>query len=563
MKPFLIVWIGLLVSQICCSNDANSNLWQAKGIKEQDATSNKEEPPREPIRPSRIIFGSCSSQHYEQPFWSVIKDRQPTAFVWAGDAVYADDRRENDGHILDATPDYLHQLFEQQRQVPGYEALVKDTDIDIFGTIDDHDYGTNNGDKTFAWGKQNGAEFVRFLGLDQSTSAMARRAMDGKGVYGVQVYDFARTPRNFQVLSDVEAGLDPHVVSFEEWNKRDVKDADNAKLVAVFVLDIRTNKDPWSKDYAKRYSMYPEGDFLGQEQWQWFETAIGRSRAAVNVIVTGIQVHAPWFYDGNLVENWSAFPRAQHRLYQAILRPNVRAPLLITGDVHLAQLLRKDCRQQRSEEDGTSTMRPIYEITTSGMTHAWGAKFTCGRRNIGRLCNFAPYNAIFGWIMAFAHWISPWTALLRDEKTNLPQYTLQKNVAELEFDWSRQLVIVRVLGDEGQLLLKQKWTMNVLTTVGDERWNLLGPKSFGVAQKQLEGALGSSLPIFGNDLEEEFVCVNYRGNLDLIQFAFSIAAIVAFSFIIVMYPSLFVIGLVILWLRRRRQNTSKRKHKAD
>jgi hypothetical protein len=66
--------------------------------------------------PSPILFRSCSSsQHYEQPFWSVIKDRKPsTAFVWVGDTVYADDRLENDGHILDATPDYLRQLFEQQ-----------------------------------------------------------------------------------------------------------------------------------------------------------------------------------------------------------------------------------------------------------------------------------------------------------------------------------------------------------------------------------------------------------------------------------------------------------------
>jgi hypothetical protein len=57
--------------------------------------------------------------------------------------------------------------------VKGYEALVKDTDIDIFGTIGDHDYGTNSGDKIFAWGKQNGTKFVHFLGLDPSTSAMA------------------------------------------------------------------------------------------------------------------------------------------------------------------------------------------------------------------------------------------------------------------------------------------------------------------------------------------------------------------------------------------------------
>ena len=54
---------------------------------EANATTNDEKS----NSPSRIIFGSCNSQYYEQPLWKVIQDRNPTAFVWAGDAVYADD----------------------------------------------------------------------------------------------------------------------------------------------------------------------------------------------------------------------------------------------------------------------------------------------------------------------------------------------------------------------------------------------------------------------------------------------------------------------------------------
>jgi hypothetical protein len=41
-----------------------------------------------PKTPSRILFGSCSSQHYEQKLWPAIIHRNATAFVWGGDAIY-------------------------------------------------------------------------------------------------------------------------------------------------------------------------------------------------------------------------------------------------------------------------------------------------------------------------------------------------------------------------------------------------------------------------------------------------------------------------------------------
>lgn len=44
---------------------------------------------RAPNGKSRILFGSCNSQEYPQPLWPVIASRNATAFVWAGDAIYA------------------------------------------------------------------------------------------------------------------------------------------------------------------------------------------------------------------------------------------------------------------------------------------------------------------------------------------------------------------------------------------------------------------------------------------------------------------------------------------
>lgn len=283
-------------------------------------------------RNSRIIFGSCNSQHYEQPFWKVIRERNPTAFIWAGDAVYADDQirqsRSNDDHTEEqnrwrwprilkggsqftpATPEYLRQLYAEQLAVQGYRQLLQEDNgvggkISIFGAIDDHDYGIDNGDKTFRFRRENGIEFTKFLGLKSESSAMSRRAAKGLGVYGVQVYNFSSTTN--RLLTDTEAGLDPDVISELKYSSDRSKDSDDEttnQLVAVFVLDVRSNKTPWAKKIPDRFTRDPEGDFLGERQWKWFETAIGRSKASVNIVVSGIQVHAPWFYDSNKIENW-------------------------------------------------------------------------------------------------------------------------------------------------------------------------------------------------------------------------------------------------------------------
>ena len=160
-------------------------------------------------------------------------------------------------------------FIAEQREVPGYKNLLNHR-VSIFGTIDDHDYGTNNGDKTFRWKKENAIEFVKFLGLSETKSAMARRVHQGDGVYGVQVYNFSTT-ETIHLLSDEDAGLDPDVMSQEDYEYRQKEqnnnNTDSNKLVAIFVLDVRSNKTPWSKMFSERFSKYPDGDFLGEKQW--------------------------------------------------------------------------------------------------------------------------------------------------------------------------------------------------------------------------------------------------------------------------------------------------------
>ena len=37
----------------------------------------------------RIAFGSCNNQNLTNNLWGRIAERDPIAFVWAGDAIYA------------------------------------------------------------------------------------------------------------------------------------------------------------------------------------------------------------------------------------------------------------------------------------------------------------------------------------------------------------------------------------------------------------------------------------------------------------------------------------------
>jgi alkaline phosphatase D len=38
---------------------------------------------------TRIAFGSCNEQNLQNNMWPIIAERNPAAFIWGGDAIYA------------------------------------------------------------------------------------------------------------------------------------------------------------------------------------------------------------------------------------------------------------------------------------------------------------------------------------------------------------------------------------------------------------------------------------------------------------------------------------------
>lgn len=385
----------------------------------------------------------------------------------------------------------------------------------------DHDYGCNNADSTFEFRHESAVAYVDYFLKEPFQSAMNQRAQVGHGVYGVKVFDFARSFGDYKVPEN-EAGIDPDVV----LPLLPVVPAYSNMSVAVFVLDVRSHKTPWKTGTAA-YQPDLEGDFLGERQWHWFETAIRRSRASINVVVNGLQVHASRYPDGNVAEAWSKYPRAQQRLYDALLQDGVEAPILVSGDVHMTQLMRKDCARRGQYEQPT---RAVVEFTTSGMTHSWGTLSSPPLSDPDHEPSWRQRYQSFvsSHMLTLLHHLCPWTDLMYADSNDVDrgllengggegsssglQYSLAKNFGEMEFDFESRTVAIRAMGEtaDANPLLMASFSMDQLSG----RSVLLGSKLQVDDFRSVDRVRNVTVP------DADWVCVNHRGQDYAVHHAF-------------------------------------------
>lgn len=150
------------------------------------------------------------------------------------------------------------------------------------------------------------------------------------------------------------------------------------------------------------------GDMLGEEQWSWLEEQLKTSEASIHLLISTVQVRqAAAGTDGPppacpsvpllqtasrsplgcarslsaagcvqvlsvnpIVEGWGHFPESQKRLLSLLNQYSPKGLVLISGDVHFAELL----STQPPTEDAP---REVLEVTSSGMTH------TCTQTALG------------------------------------------------------------------------------------------------------------------------------------------------------------------------------------
>lgn len=191
-----------------------------------------------------------------------------------------------------------------------YKILHKQTPT--IGTWDDHDYAINDGDGHF---KHKEAAKQLFLDFIDEPRYSERRILD-RGLFTTYTFGDPKTH----------------------------------KTVRLILLDVRYNKTSsfWDKD----------ADILGEAQWKWLEDVLENNNETFTLIVSGTQILP--FNRFLLFEAW--YGRSRARLFDLLGRLEKNGVVLLTGDVHCAQILKTFCVLP---ELGYN----LYEITSSGLSH--------------------------------------------------------------------------------------------------------------------------------------------------------------------------------------------------
>jgi alkaline phosphatase D len=177
----------------------------------------------------------------------------------------------------------------------------------VIGTWDDHDYGKNNAGKEYKKKAESQQELLDFL--DEPADSVRRQQA---GVYTAYTYGIA------------------------------------GKQIKVILLDTRYHRDAPGKNR----------DILGEQQWNWLEKELNNSKAQINVIVSSIQV----LPEDHKEEKWENFPKARQRLLDLIRKTKLSGVIFLSGDRHFAEI---------SKMKTDFLPYPLYEITSSGLTHSW------------------------------------------------------------------------------------------------------------------------------------------------------------------------------------------------
>lgn len=252
-----------------------------------------------PVIPAqiRIAAGSCSKQTLPQSYWDTIAQTQPDLWLWLGDAVYSE---------ADDSAQFLSDL-KSMKQNPFYANFR--TQIPVTGIWDDHDYGTNDGNKHFAHNHFAQNAFLNFL--DDTLISQTEQ----EGIYRAMY---------------LHAGKDS---------------------VLLVMLDTRFFKDAPSDTVLDK-------TVLGTKQWDWLHQTLSQNQASFCLIASGIQV----IPEEHRYETWGQFPQERARLLNLPCQYPQTRFVILSGDRHIAEW---------SHFNENTCQESIWELTTSGLTHSY------------------------------------------------------------------------------------------------------------------------------------------------------------------------------------------------
>ena len=323
--------------------------------------------PALPQKIQRIAFGSCIDQNKPQPIWSAILSAKPDLFIFGGDNVYASSQPWQLSN--------LQKAYATQAAQPGFAQLRKE--VPHLAIWDDHDMGLNDGGADFPHKQLAKEAFIEFWQLPASDPRRHR-----EGLY--HAYQLGDIGQRVQVIL-----LDAR------WFRSRLK-----------VTDQRDA--PGKERYVPETD--PQKTLLGDAQWQWLEMQL-KQPADVRLIVSGVQV----VVEGHGWESWNNFPLELEKLNQVIERTQAKGVVFLSGDRHIGAIYKSSAR----------TRYPLYELTSSGMTHAWASAKEAGPNRLGDLIT-------------------------------------QNHFALIDFDWQQKQLLLGFQNTQGEWLKRQRIALSEL-----------------------------------------------------------------------------------------------------
>jgi alkaline phosphatase D len=220
----------------------------------------------------------------------------------------------------------LKDKYQKLASKPEFQNLKKSTRI--LATWDDHDFGWNDSGRHYTMKEASKSIFLDFF---EEPADSERR--NRKGIY--TSYYFTCGARILQVIL-----LDTRTFR------------DNLRLYTA------ESGEKSGLFYTPDYLPYETADstLLGTAQWAWLETELSK-KADIRIIGSSTQFGIEY----NGYEAWANFPHETERMVSLIKKTGAQGVLFISGDVHYAEISKRNF----------PGMYPIYDVTSSGITSTW------------------------------------------------------------------------------------------------------------------------------------------------------------------------------------------------
>lgn len=286
----------------------------------------------------RIAFGSCARQDKPQPIWQAITAAKPDLFVFLGDNFYADARDEKT----------LRQRYTEFHAVTPLQAFRQSTPH--LAIWDDHDFGDDDEGGDYPL-KSLSQQLFCDEWQEPADSPRRRRS----GVY--ESYRINTGGRSVQIIL-LDLRFNRTALVTDPKQKSDYR---------TLVARAKASGQPMSGWYVPNPD--PAASMLGAEQWAWLEQQL-KEPADLRLIGSSVQFAA----EGTGWECWANFPLEQQRLIDLIKKTRAEGVALISGDMHYADISRRD----------VTGSYPLWDVTSSGLTEVWDIP-TPNRRRVSEV----------------------------------------------------------------------------------------------------------------------------------------------------------------------------------